>query len=129
MPDSREPERPPELGRRTYLEFVGGSAAKFYAATLDDADEGWSVSFNFGRIGFPRDWALKIVGADESKARGVYADLSGEKLRQGYEVRPWPPSLVLPGGERVTETADPPRSVSRGIYVAPKAGPLPWGPG
>lgn len=126
---SSEPDRPSELGPRTYLEFVGGSAAKFYAAALDEAEEGWSVSFNFGRIGFPRDWALKIDGADEPTARRVYGDLIGEKLRKGYEIKPWPTTLALPSGERVTETADAPRSVSRGIYVAAEAGRLPSGPG
>ena len=128
-PESGRPERPADLGPRTYLEFVGGSAAKFYAAVLDGTPDGWRVYFNFGRIGFPRDWALKIDRADQPKARRTYADLIDEKLRKGYEVRPWPPSLALPGGERVTEASDAPRAASRSIYVAAEVGRLPWGPG
>jgi hypothetical protein len=63
-----------------YLEFVGGSAAKFYAAVLETAGDGtWSVAYNFGRIGFPREWAYKVEAAGESAARRVCAELIEEK--------------------------------------------------
>ncbi|HSL77666.1 MAG TPA: WGR domain-containing protein, partial [Candidatus Limnocylindrales bacterium] len=127
VPDAaREPTPSAELGPQTYLEFVGGSAAKFYAAVLEQDDGGtWRVAFNFGRIGYPREWAYKVDGVAEPRARRVYADLVGEKLRKGYEVRPWPASLALPSGERVNEAADAPRSSVRGIYVSAVAGQLP----
>jgi hypothetical protein len=129
VPDpGSEPGRPTEFGPRTYLEFVGGSAAKFYAAVIEgDPSEAWRISFNFGRIGFPRDWAHKVEGVDEPKARRVYADLIGEKLRKGYEVRPWPASLALPSGERVSETTEAAPLSVRGIYVSTVAGQLPAG--
>jgi WGR domain len=122
-----EPTPPPELGPRTYLEFVGGSASKFYATMLEEHAEGWRVWFNFGRIGYPRDWAEKVDGVGESKARRVYGDLIGEKLRKGYEVRPWPASLALPSGERISEPSEPAPSGVRGIYVAAAVGELPSG--
>jgi hypothetical protein len=34
------------------------------------------LSFNFGRIGHPRDWATKIEDADEEEARAVLVGLS-----------------------------------------------------
>ena len=127
-PDDLPPERPPDLGSQTYLEFVGGSAAKFYAAEIEQDDAGtWSVAFNFGRIGFPRDWARKVDGVDEAKARRVYADLIAEKQRKGYEIRPWPVSLRLPSGDLPT-LADGTASsgpATRGIYVSATVGRLP----
>jgi Domain of unknown function (DUF4253) len=129
FPDSDgEPARPSELGPRTYLEFVGGSAAKSYAAVVEEvSSEAWRVSFNYGRIGFPRDWAHKVEGVDEPEARRIYTDLIGEKLRKGYEVRPWPPSLALPSGERVDEPSEEPSPSVRGIYTAAVVGALPTG--
>lgn len=121
------PAQPPaDHGPRAYLEFVGGSAAKCYAAIIeqDDAD-GWRVWFTFGRIGSPRDWASKVDGVDESKARRAYEDLIGEKVRKGYEVRPWPADLALPSGERIGEPSVPAPGTVRGIYIASGPGRLP----
>jgi predicted DNA-binding WGR domain protein len=116
----------PELGDRTYLEFVGGSAAKFYAAVIEQgADATWAVAFNFGRIGFPRDWARKVDGVDEPDARRVCADLIAGKQRKGYERRPWPAYLSLPSGERPDEQPEPAPSGTRGIYSSAAAGRLP----
>jgi predicted DNA-binding WGR domain protein len=116
----------PELGDRTYLEFVGGSAAKFYAAVMEQgAGAGWAVSFNFGRIGFPREWARKVDGVEEPDARRVYADLIAEKQRKGYERRSWPAYLALPSGERPDEQPEPASSATRGIYSSAAAGRLP----
>jgi hypothetical protein len=114
-------------GPRTYLEFVGGSAAKCYAAILEpDEADGWRVWFTFGRIGTPREWALKVDGVPESKARHVYEELIGEKTRKGYEVRPWPASLPLPGGEVVDDpAAEASTGTVRGIYMASQPGTLP----
>jgi len=121
-------EAPSDLGSQTYLEFVGGSAAKFYAAEIEQEDGGtWSVAFNFGRIGFPRDWARKVDGVDEAKARRVYADLIAEKQRKGYEIRPWPASLRPPSGAfpaAADGTASSGRT-TRGIYISASAGRLP----
>lgn len=125
--DPPAPAQPPaDHGPRTYLEFVGGSAAKCYAAIIeqDDAD-GWRVWFTFGRIGSPRDWASKVDGVDESKARRAYEDLIGEKVRKGYEVRPWPVDLALPSGERIGEPSVPAPGTVRGIYIAGGPGRLP----
>jgi hypothetical protein len=55
---------------------VGGSAAKFYAAVIEqDSNAGWRVSFNFGRIGSWRDWAHKVEVVGEPEARRVYSDV------------------------------------------------------
>ena len=109
-----------------YLEFVGGSAAKFYAAVIEAREDGtWKVAFNFGRIGFPREWALKVEGVSETKARGVLAELVREKQRKGYERRPWPADLLMPNGERPPTQADEAPRGSRGIYVAGAPGRLP----
>ena len=122
------PRRPTEpRGPRTYLEFVGGSAAKFYAAIIEEGADGWRVSFNFGRIGFPRAWATKVDGAGEGQARRVYDGLLDEKVRKGYEVRPWPASLALPSGEQVDDPAADPHDAVRGIYVSTRRGQLPTG--
>ena len=117
---------PPALGSHMYLEFIGGSAAKFYAAVIEEAADGsWSVSFNFGRIGLPRAWARKVEGVGVQEARRIFLELIDEKLRKGYEIRPWPANLVAPSGERPAETADAPRTSSRGIYTSAVAGRLP----
>ena len=114
---------------RVYLEFVGGSAAKFYAAVVEPAEDAtWSVAFNFGRIGFPREWDRKVVGVTEAKARAALAELIAEKQRKGYERRPWPANLLLPNGERPhpePDDAEPSQRAVRGIYFASAAGRLP----
>ncbi len=113
-------------GTSAYLEFVGGSAAKFYAAVLETGDDGtWRVAFNFGRIGYPREWARKVDGVDETKARSVFLELIGEKQRKGYERRPWPAYLATPTGERPSEGRAPAEAGPRGIYVAAVPGRLP----
>ena len=117
---SSEPET------RAYLEFVGGSAAKFYAAVVEVSDDGtWSVAFNFGRIGFPRDWARKIEGATEAKAQSAFSELVADKQRKGYERRPWPAYLTTPSGERHGEEAEDAPRDRRGIYVAAAPGQIP----
>jgi predicted DNA-binding WGR domain protein len=117
---------PLDLGSHTYLEFVGGSAAKFYAAVIEQgADATWTVSFNFGRIGFPRDWARKVDSVKEPDARRVYAELISEKQRKGYERRPWPAYLALPSGEGPDEQPESMPISTRGLYISSVAGRLP----
>lgn len=117
---------PSELASHTYLEFVGGSAAKFYATVIEQgSDATWTVSFNFGRIGFPRDWARKVDGVSEPDARRANADLLGEKQRKGYERRPWPAYLTLPSGQRAGEQRESAPIGTRGIYTSAVAGRLP----
>jgi hypothetical protein len=125
--EAPEPRKPIDHGPRTYLEFVGGSASKCYAAIIEpDEADGWRVWFTFGRIGTPREWALKVDGVDESKARRVYDGLIVEKIRKGYEARPWPAGLALPGGAVVDDPADDPGiGTVRGIYIATSPGTLP----
>jgi hypothetical protein len=121
-----EPSIRAELGPRTYLEFVGGSAAKFYATVMEEDPPGnWRVFFNFGRIGYPRDWAHKVEGVGEIEARRAYTDLIGEKLHKGYEIKPWPSSLLSPGGKRVAESSEPAPSSARAINIAARSGQLP----
>jgi predicted DNA-binding WGR domain protein len=123
-----EPDAPP--GERRYLEFVGGNSSKFYAAVLHGDDEdGWTVSFNFGRIGHPRDWGMKVEETDEDEAREVFEDLIAEKIRGGYQPQAWPANLSMPDGagewgedEAVDVDAEP---VSPGRYVAASPGTLP----
>ena len=94
--DEDDLEQDGPSGDRRYLEFVGGSSAKFYAVVLHGDDDGWTVSFNFGRIGHPRDWAAKVEETDEDEARETFDDVIDEKLRGGYQPRPWPTSLSMP---------------------------------
>ena len=109
-----------------YLEFVGGSASKFYAVVIETAAGGTcSVAFNFGRIGFPREWARKVEGLDDATARRVVDELVAEKARKGYERRPWPPYLTPPGGEAVAVAADASEHTVRGIHVSTILGSLP----
>lgn len=122
----REPAPPPEIGSHTYLEFVGGSAAKFYAAIIEQGpSDTWSVSFNFGRIGFPREWARKVESAGEPEARRVYSELVAEKVRKGYDIRPWPVSLALPSGDLPDPQPEAAAVTTRGIYSSAVAGRLP----
>jgi predicted DNA-binding WGR domain protein len=118
-----------EHGERAYLEFVGGSSAKFYAVVLWPSDGAeWSVTFNFGRIGTPRSWDHKVQGVDHSTAKRAFDDLIGEKVRKGYERHLWPDSVDLPegangvqvggGGESAT-----PRTPT--IFLSQRAGSLP----
>jgi predicted DNA-binding WGR domain protein len=115
-----------DAGVHTYLEFVGGSAAKFYAAVIEQGSDGtWTVSFNFGRIGFPRQWARKIDSVSEHDARLAYTDLLGEKQRKGYERRRWPAYLALPSGERPDAQSESAPTGSRGLYYSTAQGRLP----
>src|SRR5262245_12913840 len=121
---------PPDFGSETYLEFVGGSASKFYAAVIEQVAEGsWTVWFNFGRIQFPRPWATKVEGVGEVEAKRAYDGLIAEKVRKGYERRPWPAYLRLPSGEApASSVGDQPSEASggsRGIYTSAAAGQLP----
>jgi predicted DNA-binding WGR domain protein len=98
----RQPSRPFDLepgARRAYFEYVGGASSKFYAVTLEEADDdSWTVRFNFGRIGYPRAWAARIEGAPWRKASAAYRALVDEKQGKGYEPRVWPAYLKLPDG-------------------------------
>jgi predicted DNA-binding WGR domain protein len=103
-----------------YLEFIGGTSAKFYAAVLHETDDdAWTVSFNFGRIGHPRDWATKIEDVDEDEAREVFDVLVDEKLRGGYERKPWPAALVGPDGVPVDDEAEDGRDVEPDVAAGP----------
>jgi predicted DNA-binding WGR domain protein len=126
--DDLELAEPP--GERRYLEFVGGNSAKFYAAVLHGDDEGgWTVSFNFGRIGHPRDWGVKVEEVEEDEAREAFEDLIAEKVRGGYKPQAWPASLSMPDGagewrddEAVDADAGP---ATPGRYQAASPGTLP----
>jgi hypothetical protein len=57
----------------SYFEYVGGGSSKFYAVSLEEEEGGtWRVRFNFGRIGFPRTWDARVVGATWAKAASTY---------------------------------------------------------
>lgn len=89
---------------RVYLEYVGGGSSKFYAVTLEEQDgDAWRVRFDFGRIGFPREWATRVEGVPWSKAATTYMALIDEKQGKGYELRPWPTYLHLPDGTTVED--------------------------
>lgn len=119
------------MGERRYLEFVGGTSAKFYATVLHPSDEdAWTVSFNFGRIGHPRDWGTKIDEADEDEAREAFEALIEEKIRGGYVTRPWPSDLEGPDGVDAVvddEAANDEPDVATGppLYRAKAPGTLP----
>jgi predicted DNA-binding WGR domain protein len=117
--DDLGPDAPP--GERRYLEFVSGNSAKFYAVVLHgDDDNGWTVSFNFGRIGHPRDWGVKVDETDEDEAREAFDAVLEEKLRGGYEPRPWPASLSMPD----TAAGEWPEDISEAdTGPAPNPGP------
>jgi predicted DNA-binding WGR domain protein len=105
------------LIERAYLEFRDGSSSKFYAvARVAHHDGTQSVSFNFGRIGFPRAWDDRARHVEAEVARTVYASLLGEKRRKGYQDGSWPESLAGPD-EAVDPLAPP--------FVASTAGSLP----
>ena len=88
---------------RAYLEFRDGSSSKFYAVVRTAHSDGTqSVSFNFGRIGFPRAWDDRARHVEADAARTVYTALLGEKRRKGYQDQSWPESLEGPG-----EAGDP----------------------
>ena len=107
-----------------YFEYVGGGSSKFYAISLE-AEEGetWRVRFNFGRIGFPRDWAARIEGAPWGKAAKAYEALIDEKQGKGYELRPWPATLRLPDGTTVED--DPSANDPGTRFRAERRGTLP----
>lgn len=134
--DHQDDEREHPVGDRRYLEFVGGTSAKFYAAVLHATDEdAWTVSFNFGRIGHPRDWATKIDDADEDEAREVFDALIEDKVRGGYVIKQWPSDLEGPDGiasdeghdARGTSLREPAAALAAGppLYVAAAPGALP----
>ncbi len=113
-----------------YLEYVGGGSSKFYAVSLEEeAGETWRVRFNFGRIGFPREWASRVEGATWAKAARTYEGLIEEKLGKGYELQRWPSSLTLPDGAAVEDdegAAEPEvtlfRSSTRGTLPPERGG-------
>ena len=87
-----------------YFEYVGGGSSKFYAVSLEEGDgETWRVRFNFGRIGFPRDWATRVEGVTWAKAATTYMALIDEKQGKGYEIQRWPAALHLPDGTTIEE--------------------------
>ncbi len=88
------------LIERVYLEFREGKSSKFYAVILARHDDGTqSVSFNFGRIGFPRGWDERARRVPPEKAAAEYATLVRSKLREGYKEVEWPQSLQVPADE------------------------------
>ena len=138
-PPSRRPSSPPggepapriptlaESSPRAlhaYFEYVGGGSAKFYAVSLEEEDgETWRVRFNFGRIGYPRDWATRVQGVAWGKAAKAYEALVDEKQGKGYELRPWPAALQLPDGSTVED--DPSANDPQTRFRAATRGALP----
>jgi predicted DNA-binding WGR domain protein len=109
---------------RAYFEYVGGGSSKFYAVSLEEEDgETWRVRFNFGRIGFPREWATRVGGASWTKAAKAYTALVEEKEGKGYEIRRWPASLTLPDGTTVED--DGSAEADGTLFRAAKRGALP----
>jgi predicted DNA-binding WGR domain protein len=107
-----------------YFEYVGGGSSKFYAVSLEEEDgETWQVRFNFGRIGFPRDWATRVAGAPWPKAAKTYEALIDEKVGKGYEIRRWPATLPLPDGTAVEDDQSPDDAQTR--FRAANRGTLP----
>jgi predicted DNA-binding WGR domain protein len=107
-----------------YFEYVGGGSSKFYAVSLEEEDgETWRVRFNFGRIGFPRDWATRVEGATWAKAAKTYEALIDEKQGKGYELRRWPATLQLPDGTTVED--DPSADDAQTRFRAARRATLP----
>ena len=121
-------EEASEAGQRRYLEFVGGTSAKFYAVVLHPVgDDDWSVAFNFGRIGTVRGWDHKVEGADLEEAMQVFDDLVAEKERKGYETRAWPANLRMPGNAegQWVDADEPQQAPTAGIFLSAVPGTLP----
>ena len=107
-----------------YFEYVGGGSSKFYAVSLEEEEgETWRVRFNFGRIGFPRDWATRVEGASWAKAAKTYEALIDEKVGKGYEIQRWPATLPLPDGTTVED--DPSADDGQTRFRAARRGTLP----
>jgi predicted DNA-binding WGR domain protein len=126
--DDHQDELASESGQRRYLEFVGGTSAKFYAVVMHAGEGGdWSVAFNFGRIGTVREWDHKVEGADLEEAMRVFDDLVAEKERKGYEMRAWPANLPMPAdAEGQWADADEPQQIpTAGIFISAVSGTLP----
>jgi hypothetical protein len=117
---------------RVYLEFVEGSSAKFYALVIVEQDDGTTgVAFNFGRIGYPREWGSKINGASREKAQEVFDATRDEKLGGGYGVRLWPADLDLPEGAlgSFSDATGSGPEAGPGIYSSTVLGVLPTADG
>ena len=94
-----------------------GTSSKFYAILrVGHADGTQSVRFNFGRIGWPRDWDDRVRRVSPAAASTAFTSLVGEKRRKGYRDAAWPESLPEP-----VEDADPLASP----FVSTIAGVLP----
>jgi hypothetical protein len=117
-----------EPNERIYLEFVEGSSAKFYALVIVRLDDGTcGVAFNFGRIGYPRQWGHKVTDVSRAKAQDVFDATRDEKLRGGYEARLWPGDLELPDGAVGASSDGAGRGAEPGpgIYMSTTIGVLP----
>lgn len=110
----------------SYFEYVGGGSSKFYAVSLEEEEGGtWRVRFNFGRIGFPRTWDARVVGATWAKAASTYIGLINEKTGKGYELKPWPANLKLPDGTTFDEDAFAVADKHDVLFRASRRGTLP----
>ncbi|MBA4170822.1 MAG: WGR domain-containing protein [Chloroflexi bacterium] len=110
----------------SYFEYVGGGSSKFYAVSLEEEEGGtWRVRFNFGRIGFPRTWDARVVGATWVKAASTYIGLINEKTGKGYELKPWPANLKLPDGTTFDEDAFAVADKHDVLFRASRRGTLP----
>jgi hypothetical protein len=110
----------------SYFEYVGGGSSKFYAVSLEEEDGGtWRVRFNFGRIGFPRAWSIRVEGAPWKKAAGAYWALVEEKTGKGYEIRQWPPTLQLPDGASLDDVPGETPEQEHVLFRAQQRGTLP----
>lgn len=126
-PDEDDDDDGSGPAERVYLEFVGGSSAKFYALAIVQGEDGtWGVAFNFGRIGSPREWGRKAEGVSREKAQAVFDSFQDEKLRGGYEERLWPADLEPPVGAAGSSLGAGDRDEpAAGIYTSTVAGVLP----
>ena len=83
---------------RAYLELRDDKSSKFYAVIRVAHPDGTeSVSFNFGRIGFPREWDERVRRVAPGEARDAFDQLVREKRRKGYRDVTWPTTLAEPG--------------------------------
>jgi len=90
-----------KLHAEAYLEYIYGTSSKFYSIALLENDNGtWSMAFNYGRIGQPRDWGYKAAQVAEPVARKAFDAALRDK--SDYTKRAAVPTYATyPGATRV----------------------------